>query len=53
MNLTGDDTVWVGFFTLPPARCTAETHRIIQSQVSEHNHEWPPSAIDDRSLIKF
>ena len=29
MDLTGDDTVWVGFFTLPPAECIAETYQII------------------------
>lgn len=29
LNLTGDDTVWVGFFTLSQPRHTTEIHRII------------------------
>ena len=29
MNLTGDDTVWVGFFTLSLAGHTTEIYRII------------------------
>lgn len=53
MNLTGDDTGWVGFFNLSLAERIAETYQIIQGRVPEHNHEWPPSGIGDGGLIQL